>query len=100
MKKITCAELGGGCDLSFFTESFEEAAKQSQEHAMQMFKLRDKAHLDAAEKMKTLMSSPREIDNWMEDRQAYFLLFTNFIINFFYTQHTTNSVTFIQGIQR
>ena len=65
MKKITCAELGGGCDLSFFAESFEEAA-------MQMFKRRDKAHLDAAEKMKTLMSSSREMDNWMEDRRTYF----------------------------
>ena len=72
MKKITFAELGGGCDLSFLAESFEEAAKQSQEHAMQMFKLRDKAHLDAAEKIKTLMSSPLEMDNWMEDRRAYF----------------------------
>ena len=65
MKKITCAELGGACDLSFFAESFEEAAKQSQEHAMQsqehamqMFKQGDKAHLAAAEKMKTLMFSP------------------------------------------
>ena len=53
-------------------ESFEEATKQSQENAMQMFKRRDKAHLDAAEKMKTLMSSPREMDNWMEDRRTYF----------------------------
>ena len=58
MKKITCGELGGACDLSFFAESFEEAAKQSQEHAMQMFKQGDKAHLAAAEKMKTLMFSP------------------------------------------
>ena len=72
MKKITCAELGGACDLSFFAESFEEAAKQSQEHAIQMFKLRDKAHLDSAENMKTLMSSPREINNRKEDRRAYF----------------------------
>ena len=72
MKKITCAELGGACDLSFFAESFEEASKQSQEHAMQMFKQGDKAHLDAAEKMKTLMSSPREMDNWMKERRHYF----------------------------
>ena len=72
MKKITCAELGGGCDLSFFAESFEETAKQSQEDAMQMFQQKDKVHLDAAEKMKTLMSSPLEMDNWMEERRAYF----------------------------
>ncbi len=71
MKKITCAELGGGCYISLFAGSVEEAAKQGQEHTMQMFKQRDKAHLDAAEKMKTLMSSLRKMDNWMEDRRAY-----------------------------
>lgn len=72
MKKITCAELGGGCDLSFFAESFEEAAKKRQEHAMQMFQKKDEVHLDEAEKMKILMSSPLEMDNWMEERRAYF----------------------------
>ncbi len=72
MKKITCAELGGACDLSIFAESFEEAAKQSQEHAMQMFKQEDKAHLAAAEKMKTMMSSPVKMDNWMTERRNYF----------------------------
>ena len=55
-----------------FSESFEEAVKQSPEHTMQMFKQREKAHLDAAEKMKTLMSSPREIYSWIEDRRPYF----------------------------
>jgi len=72
MKKITCAELSGGCYLSFFTESFEEAAKKRQEHAMQMFQKKDEVHLDEAEKMKILMSSPLEMDNWMEERRAYF----------------------------
>ena len=72
MKKITCAELSGGCYFSFFAESFEEAAKKRQEHAMQMFQKKDEVHLDEAEKMKILMSSPLEMDNWMEERRAYF----------------------------
>ena len=46
--------------------------KQSQEHAMQMFKQGDKTHLDAAEKMKALMSSQLKMDNWIKDRRDYF----------------------------
>ena len=64
--------MGGAYDLSLFAESFEDAAKQSKEHTMQIFKQVDKAHLDAAEKMKALMSSQLKMDNWMKDRSDYF----------------------------
>ena len=73
MKKITCRELGGACDLEFTGDSFEEVGKQSQEHAMQMFKQKDKLHLEAAEKMKALMSSPLAMENWMNEKIEYFL---------------------------
>ena len=58
--------------MSLFAESFEDAAKQSEEHAMQMFKQGDKAHLDAAEKMKAPMPSQLKMDNWLQDRSYYF----------------------------
>jgi predicted small metal-binding protein len=73
MKKISCRELGGACDLEFTGDSFEEVGKQSQEHAIKMFQQKDELHLEAAEKMKALMSSPLAMENWMNEKKEYFL---------------------------
>ena len=35
MKKMTCRELGGACDMEFQAETLEEMDKISSEHAMQ-----------------------------------------------------------------
>lgn len=34
---MTCKQLGGACDIDFWSESFEEIAKQSKKHGMEMF---------------------------------------------------------------
>jgi predicted small metal-binding protein len=40
MKKMTCSQLGGACDLEFTAETFDEMKKLSQEHGMAMFQKR------------------------------------------------------------
>jgi hypothetical protein len=37
MKTMTCKELGGACDLEFHANTFEEIAKMSKKHGMEMF---------------------------------------------------------------
>jgi len=37
MKKITCKELGGACEQAFLGDSFADVARQSRQHAMEMF---------------------------------------------------------------
>ena len=39
MKMMKCNELGGACDKEFYGETFEEIAKQSKEHGMEMINL-------------------------------------------------------------
>lgn len=36
MKKMTCKQLGGACDLEFKAETFEEMAELSKKHGMDM----------------------------------------------------------------
>ena len=50
MKRVTCKQLGGACDLVFEANTFKEAASLSQQHGMEMAKANDQAHLDAMEK--------------------------------------------------
>ena len=45
MKKMTCNELGGACDLEFKAETFEEMAELSKNHGMEMFQKGDQPHL-------------------------------------------------------
>ena len=37
MKTMTCNQLGGACDKEFSANSFDEMAKMSKEHSMEMF---------------------------------------------------------------
>ena len=34
---MTCIQLGGACDKKFQADSFEEIAKMSKQHGMEMF---------------------------------------------------------------
>ena len=43
MKMMRCNELGGACDKEFFGDTFEEIAKQSKEHGIEMINLGDKS---------------------------------------------------------
>ena len=72
MKKMTCKQLGGACDLVFEADTFEEMADLSKAHGMEMFKKGDKAHLEAMEKMRELMSAPEQMQKWFEDRKKAF----------------------------
>jgi len=72
MKTMTCNQLGGACDKEFCTETFEEMANISKQHGMEMFQKQDQAHLDAMDKMKTLMSEPGEMQKWFELKRSEF----------------------------
>jgi len=72
MKTMTCKQLGGACDLEFHAESFEEMAKLSKQHGLEMFQQSDAAHLSAMSEMKHLMTDPLEMQKWMAERKADF----------------------------
>lgn len=72
MKKMTCRQLGGGCDKEFFAETFEEMAKLSREHGKEMYDKGDKAHLEAMEQMKKLMLDPVAVEEWYELKREEF----------------------------
>jgi predicted small metal-binding protein len=72
MKKMTCKQLGGACDLEFHADTFESIAEQSKKHAKEMFQKGDKAHLDAMNKMQELMKSPDAMKAWFENKRKEF----------------------------
>ncbi len=72
MKKITCHQLGGACDLVFEANTFQEAAKMSKDHGTEMFQKKDKAHLDAMNKMRELMHTPDAMQIWMKEKEDLF----------------------------
>ena len=72
MKKMTCKQLGGACDLEFFGDTFEEIANQSKKHGMEMFQQGDKAHIDAMNQMQQLVVAPAEFSAWFESKKEEF----------------------------
>ena len=72
MKKMTCNQLGGACDLEFQANTFEEIADMSKKHGMEMFQKGDQAHLRAMAKMKALMNTPDAMNQWFEARRKEF----------------------------
>lgn len=72
MKTMTCKQLGGACDVAFKADSFDEIAKLSQQHGMEMFKKQDAAHLKAMDDMRALMQKPEEMAQWFAARRAEF----------------------------
>jgi len=72
MKKLTCNQLGGACDLEFLGATFEEIAEQSKQHGMEMFQKADKPHLAAMEKMKQLMQAPDAMQKWFAEKKQLF----------------------------
>ena len=71
MKSMTCAQLGGACDLVITANSFDELSAQSQQHGKEMFGANDGPHIAAMSKMMELMKSG-ELDSWMAERKAEF----------------------------
>lgn len=72
MKKMTCKELGGACDKVFVAATFDEIATMSKNHAMQMWQQKDKAHIEAMERMQELMKSPDAMNLWMDEKRKAF----------------------------
>lgn len=72
MKTMTCKQLGGACEKAFHANSFEEIAKLSKQHGMEMFQKGDEAHLKAMDKMKQLMSNPKAMQEWMDKKRKEF----------------------------
>ena len=72
MKRVTCKQLGGACDLVFEAKTFKEVALLSQQHGMEMAKANDQAHLDAMKEMQVLMSDPQAMQQWLKDKEEMF----------------------------
>lgn len=69
---MTCKQLGGACDLELHAETFEAMADLSKKHAMEMFQIGEKSHLDAMNKMQEIMKSPETMKEWFENKRNEF----------------------------
>lgn len=54
MKKLTCRDLGGPCDVEITGNSFEEIGRKSHAHVMAQINDGDEAHKAAANRMKNM----------------------------------------------
>ncbi len=72
MKTMTCEQLGGACKKQFHANTFEEIAKLSQQHGLEMMEKKDPAHLEAMEKMRELMKDPDKMNQWFEGKRKEF----------------------------
>ncbi|MGB1295921.1 MAG: DUF1059 domain-containing protein [Flavobacteriales bacterium] len=72
MKKMTCKQLGGACNVIFEASTFEEMVELSKNHGMEMFQQKDKDHLEAMQKMQELMQDPKVMQKWFDDKRAEF----------------------------
>ena len=72
MKTMTCKQLGGACEMKFHAETFEEMAKQSQAHGMEMQDKYDEAHIKAMSEMTEMMNDPEAMNKWMEGKKNEF----------------------------
>lgn len=72
MKKMTCKQLGGACELEFSAATFEEMAAMSKKHGMDMFQKGDADHLKAMNEMQELMKTPELMNAWFENKRSEF----------------------------
>lgn len=72
MKKMTCKQLGGACDLVFEAETFTEMAELSKQHGVEMYQKQDKAHLEAMQEMQARMKNQEEMTKWFEAKKKEF----------------------------
>ena len=71
MKSMSCAQLGGACELVFTGNTFEDLAAQSQQHGKEMFGANDAPHIEAMNKMMEIMKSG-QMESWMAERRSEF----------------------------
>lgn len=72
MKTMTCEQLGGACRKKFQAETFDGMAELSKQHGMEMFQRKDKAHLEAMDRMRQLMGEPDAMQEWFESKKREF----------------------------
>lgn len=72
MKKLTCSQLGGACELEITADTFEELSEKSKAHAMEMFAQQEPAHMTAMIKMQHLMQDPEAMIQFMAEKKALF----------------------------
>lgn len=72
MKTMTCNQLGGACEVKFTAETFDEIAAKSKQHGMEMFQKQDNPHLEAMNKIKSLMQSPDAMQDWFDAKRKEF----------------------------
>ena len=68
---MTCSQLGGACELTFSATTFDEIAKQSQDHGRDMLHAKDQAHMEAMNKMMEIVNAG-QMEAWMSERKAEF----------------------------
>ncbi len=69
---MTCLQLGGACSKAFQANTFEEMAKLSQQHGMEMFQEKDPAHMKVMQEMQSLMQDPAAMQKWFEGKRKEF----------------------------
>ena len=63
---MTCKQLSGACDKEFHTDTFEEMAKLSKKHVMEMYQKGDKEHIKKMNEMMGLMKDSKAMKKCME----------------------------------
>lgn len=72
MKTMKCSQLGGACDKEFTANTFEEIAELSKNHGMEMFQIKDEAHLKAMNEMQQLMQDANAMQEWFANKKKEF----------------------------
>lgn len=70
MKKLTCKELGGACDMLISGNTPDEMGDNCKQHAMQLIQKGDEDHAEAMRKMQDM--SPGEFASfWVDFRRKF-----------------------------
>ena len=69
---MACKQLAEARDREFKAETFEEMAKMSKKHAVEMAQKNDKGHIEKMEEMTDLMNKPEAMNEWFEKVQKEF----------------------------
>ena len=72
MKTMTCAELGGPCDLAHHGETADTVIKAQDQHLKDAEKAGDATHQEARDAMKSRWRHPKRSLEWYQDAKAAF----------------------------
>ena len=69
---MTCKQLSGACDKEFHANTFEEIAKLSKKHGMEMHQKGDQQHIKKMNEMMKLMKDPKAMKKCMDNMRKEF----------------------------